>query len=177
MRSAIRATMCKNDQSAGKAPSLWQNRVVIPLLDQLRQGTSPGKLAESMAWGAVIGIFPILGTTTILSGVVAIWLRLNHIAIQISNWLVYPLQFALIIPFIKLGSIIFGGPRMHLSLDEITSMFQLDFMKALHELGGHAARAVGAWCLMAIPAVVIFRLMVSPAMSRLAKRTTNLDRK
>jgi uncharacterized protein (DUF2062 family) len=150
------------------AKSFWRRRLVDPLIDQLKQGATPEKLAQSLAWGAVIGVFPILGTTSFLCGIAAIVLKLNHIAIQTINWLVYPLQFFLIIPFLRLGNIIFRHEQFTMSLGEITEMFANDFWAAAQNLGGLAARGIAAWALVALPAVWLLSRILLPPIRHLA---------
>ena len=87
----------------------WQRRVVAPIVAQLRQGITPQKIALTLALGGVLGIFPILGATTLLCAVAGVWLRLNQPIIQLVNYLVYPLQIALLIPFYRAGERLFGA--------------------------------------------------------------------
>src|SRR5580698_196473 len=79
-------------------------RIALPILALLRMGASPEKLAWSLSVGFIIGINPILGSTTVLCLLVAFIFRLNVAASQIGNHLTYPLQVLLLIPFIRLGS-------------------------------------------------------------------------
>src|SRR5256885_328582 len=67
-------------------------RIIAPILAQLRQGITPEKIALTLALGAALGIFPILGASTLLCAIAGIWLRLNQPVIQLTNYLVYPLQ-------------------------------------------------------------------------------------
>ncbi len=86
-------------------------RVALPIFALLRMGASPQKLAWSIAAGLLIGINPILGSTTVFCLAAAFLLRLNVAASQLANHVVYPLQLLLIIPFIHLGDVIFHtGP-------------------------------------------------------------------
>ena len=87
-------------------------KLVWPLLDLLRQGVSPGKIALSLALGVALGVFPVLGSTTTLCALAAFALQLNLPAIQIVNYFVYPLQIALLIPFFRLGEKLFRAPRL-----------------------------------------------------------------
>jgi uncharacterized protein (DUF2062 family) len=80
-----------------------KRRILDPILELLRQGVTPEKLAMSLAFGLGIGIFPVLGVSTVLCTIVAIVLRLNLPAIQLVNYLAAPIQLALIIPFVRLG--------------------------------------------------------------------------
>src|SRR5215472_18851503 len=96
--------------------SFFYRKLVVPILDLLRQGITPEKIAQSLAFGLVLGVFPVLGSTTILCALAAIIFRLNLPAIQLVNYFVYPLQLALLIPFIRFGEILFRAPHVPLSL-------------------------------------------------------------
>ena len=92
--------------------SLFQRRVITPVIDLLRMGCSPRKLAWSIAVGLVLGLNPLLGSTTVVSLVLAALLRLNLLASQIANHLVYPLQLALFLVFIRIGDWFFHTGKM-----------------------------------------------------------------
>src|SRR5271155_6084176 len=97
-------------------------RLVRPVLDLLRQGVTPEKIALSVALGVALGVFPVLGSTTALCALAALVLRLNLPAIQVVNYFVYPLQIGLLIPFFRAGEILFGAPHLPLSLAEILTV-------------------------------------------------------
>jgi hypothetical protein len=44
----------------------FYRRVVDPILGLMTQGITPEKIALSLAFGIVLGVFPMLGSTTIL---------------------------------------------------------------------------------------------------------------
>src|SRR5450755_3135078 len=90
-------------------------RAVLPILALLRMGATPRTLAWSIAAGLLIGINPIIGTTTILCLAAAASFRLNVVASQIANHAMFPLELVLVIPFIKLGSRVFHTAAMPLS--------------------------------------------------------------
>ncbi len=161
------------DDASAPAPSFWRRRLIDPLIGQLKQGATPEKLAQSMAWGSLIGVFPILGTTTALCGVAGVAFKFNHIAMQAMNWLVYPLQIVLVIPFLQLGNIIFGQPPLTLSIEEISAMFTEDFITAARNLGGLALRGIAAWLIVALPATwLVARILISPLRSLAGKIST-----
>lgn len=153
----------------GKPSSFWKRKIVNPLISQLKQGASPDKLAQSIAWGSMIGVFPILGTTTMLCGLAGVTLRLNHIAMQTMNWLIYPLQLILIIPFLRLGNVMFGIDQFPLSLSEITALFEADFWGSLRNMGWLAVRGIVAWMAVTLPSVFIIRLLLTPMFTRLSR--------
>lgn len=65
--------------------SFFHRRLIRPILDLLRQGVTPEKIALSLALGVALGVFPVLGSTTALCALAALVLRLNLPAIQIVN--------------------------------------------------------------------------------------------
>ena len=70
----------------------------------LAQGISPRRLALTLALGFAIGCIPVIGVPTVLCASIALALRLNQPAIQAANYAAMPLQLALIVPFMRLGS-------------------------------------------------------------------------
>src|SRR5262245_5605129 len=100
-------------ESAAPSSRSWvRRRFVDPVVRLLRQGSSPKEIAVSLALGAVIGAFPVLGTTTAICLLVSWRFRLNIVAMQIPNYVVYPIQLALIVPFIRFGERLFHSPRL-----------------------------------------------------------------
>src|ERR1700732_2274741 len=69
----------------------------------LSQGVSPRRLALTLALGFAVGCIPVIGIPTVLCAGLALALRLNQPAIQVANYAAMPLQFALIVPFVRLG--------------------------------------------------------------------------
>lgn len=69
----------------------------------LCQGLSPHALALGLAVGAAVGVLPTLWGTSLLCFALAWMLRLNHLATQFANFLVYPLQLSLVGPCFLLG--------------------------------------------------------------------------
>src|SRR5689334_10020659 len=90
-------------------PSWWRRRVVVPILAQLRQGITPEKIALTIALGVVLGVFPVLGLSTLLCVAAGIALRLNHPVLQLVNYVAYPVQVLLLIPFYRAGERLFGA--------------------------------------------------------------------
>ena len=127
----------------------FKNKVATPIFNLLKQGISPEKLALSLSAGVVICCFPILGTTSFLCFVFAAIFRLNHVAIQITNYVCYPLQFIFLIPLLQLGNLLFGIESMNLDIGEMTSFFQADAVGFLKTYGLVALRGCVAWLVTA----------------------------
>jgi uncharacterized protein (DUF2062 family) len=125
---------------------------ILGILTQaLKQGMTPRKLAVTFALGAVIGIFPIMGTSTLICLGLSIVFRLNIPVMQLANYLVTALQVICILPFIQLGGYVFGLPALSYSRDQLILLFQNDFWKLLRESGVVIAGGVGAWLIVSIP--------------------------
>ncbi len=74
------------------ADHIATHRWLKPFIQMLRQGVSPEKIALTVALGIMLGVIPVLGSTTALCTLAAIVLRLNLPAIQLVNGVVYPLH-------------------------------------------------------------------------------------
>lgn len=64
---------------------------------------SPLNVSLSISFGLLWGLFPVLGTCTVLCTFTALILRLNLLLIQAVNYALYPVQLALLLPFFCLG--------------------------------------------------------------------------
>lgn len=149
--------------------SFIRRRLVDPVLDLLRQGVTPEKIALSLAFGLGIGIFPVLGISTVLCTVVAIVLRLNLPAIQLVNYLASPLQLALIIPFVRVGEHLLGVKAQPLSVSEGFRIMATGVLHAIVVLWDAIVHAALGW--IVIGPVIIFALyrVFRPILIRAAK--------
>jgi uncharacterized protein (DUF2062 family) len=129
--------------------SFLQRRLITPLVAILREGTAPQKLACSVACGVVCGLFPVMGTTTLLAGAAALTFGLNLPTIQLVNYLIYPLQLALIVPFIRAGEFMLGAQGTRLSLLEMIAVFRHNHWQGLHVLWLLALQGIVAWLFLA----------------------------
>lgn len=148
--------------------SWWQRRVVAPIVAQLRQGTSPEKIALSIALGVVLGIFPILGATTLLCGVVAWRLRLNQPLIQLTNYLMYPVHLLMLLPFYRAGETLFQQPHVPIfSVDELAHRFIASPLAFLRDYSLVGLYGVVVWSLVALPLAVLLYVVLRPAVRSL----------
>ncbi len=140
--------------------NFFRRRILGPILDLLRQGVTPDKIALSIAFGIVLGVFPALGWTTLLCLVTAAWLRLNLPAMQLVNFLVYPLQLLLLVPFLRAGEVLFRSQGMGLSLPQIVGLIQAGVWHAIKVLWVATVHGIVVWALLAVPTIfVIYRLL------------------
>jgi uncharacterized protein (DUF2062 family) len=128
-----------------------KHKLYLPLLSLLQQGITPKKLAVTTAMGAVLGIMPLLGVSTIIGTSLALRLRLNVPLLVLVSYLMYPIQILLYIPFIRLGLNIFDIDELRFSLAEMIQMFQLDWFMALRKLWLANLIGVLAWLLLCLP--------------------------
>ena len=155
-------------------PSIWQRRVADPVKALLLQGVTPERIALSMSVGAVVGVFPVLGTTTVLCTVVALACRLNLVAIQIVNWVVYPLQIALLIPFFRAGEWLFRAPPLSLTPPQLVTMFRDDFRGSIVALWDTTWHAAVAWMAIALPLTLALHLLLRALLLAVARRRTSV---
>jgi len=132
---------------------------------------SPGKLATTIAVGAVVGVVPAIGVATILATALAARLRLNIAATVLIVYLMQPLQILLAIPFIRLGIFWFGMSELRLSLDEMLTMFRTDWLHALKELWIANLAGLSAWALLAIPIGFLLYFITLPIFRRVLPAT------
>jgi uncharacterized protein (DUF2062 family) len=160
-------------QTDGKPNSIPQpatnfaHRIIQPVLNLLRQGMTPEKVALTIALGVTLGVTPIFGLASILCFLAAILLRLNGPAIQLVNYLVYPLQFVLLIPFIRLGEWIFAARPTKISVAELLRLLQHNDQTGLAALWTLTLHALVAWVALGSLAAVILYFLLIPMLRRI----------
>ena len=135
---------------------------MLPLVGFLKQGITAKKLAMAVSVGLIFGIFPVLGSTTIICAVMAMLFRVNQPAVQLVNYLVYPLQLIFIMPYIKIGEIIFKAQHAaSYSITNMLIMFRQDAANAFHVMGQSMLYAIVAWAFTApfLGMVIYFSLL------------------
>ncbi|MDR3417656.1 MAG: DUF2062 domain-containing protein [Nevskia sp.] len=148
--------------STASTGGFWKRRVLDLIVAQLRQGITPDRIALTLALGAVLAVFPILGSTTALCAAAALWLRLNQPIIQLVNWFCYPLQLALLIPFYSAGEWL-GAPHLALSVPQLVQRFQQGPLRFIADFATIALGGIGAWCLIApVAAALLYFALRSP---------------
>ncbi|MDF3129200.1 DUF2062 domain-containing protein [Kiritimatiellaeota bacterium B1221] len=116
----------------------------------LKQGWSASAVCWSSAWGLTIGLFPIYGVTTATLGLIGLVWKLNHAIMQAFNYLISPLKFILIIPYIRLGEWVFQTDKpFRLSLPEFTRQFKASPLETLSEFAMTFVHAICGWALSA----------------------------
>ncbi|UCE54814.1 MAG: DUF2062 domain-containing protein [Desulfobacterales bacterium] len=145
----------------------WRRRITEPFVDFLTQGLSNQKLALSLAFGITLGTFPVLGITTLLCLLAALTLKLNLPVIQFANFLVYPLQILLLVPYYYLGNLLFNAQK-HLDFDTLNNILaEITNKKAINMLLESTFYAIGAWLLISPLVLVLLYTGLKPALVKL----------
>ena len=129
------------------------------IIQVLKQGLSPRKLALTISLGFVLSVFPMIGTTTALTLLFAYLFRLNYVIIQLINWMAAPICLTLMIPFTHLGQDIFGAEESRISIDEIMKAFDNGLIQGFRQVMQYQIFAIFGWVVSAIPGLVILYII------------------
>lgn len=154
-----------------KLHRLFHGRVIAPILHLLRLGACPRKLAWSLAVGTMIGLNPLLGTTTVVCLVAALGLRLNVIASQITNHLVYPLQLVLFFLFIRAGEVVFRAGPLPFGRAALLSALRHHPLDTTRRLWTWEWHALLVWLVVAAVAAPVLVAVLTPMLRRMLAST------
>lgn len=132
---------------------LWFNkRIVEPLLQILRRGAEPNQLAFSTALGITLGLFPICGAAVFLCGmaIAALRSRCHAPSVMLANFIATPIELSLVVPFLRFGEALTGGPHLPLNSDALKRVLT---GKASQEVLLSIAHALLGW-LVATPFIL-----------------------
>jgi hypothetical protein len=155
----------------GAVASWIHRRIVLPILALLRMGATPERLAWSLAVGLVVGVNPLLGSTTLLALGLAATFRLNIPASQLGNHVMYPLELAMFPMFVKLGSLLFRTARLPWEGKELWMAARThpwDTTRVLWQWEWHALVVWAAFAAVALPAIA---LGMRPVLEHIQERT------
>jgi uncharacterized protein (DUF2062 family) len=131
-----------------------------PVNRMMRRGTSNAEVAFTVLAGACLAVFPLIGITSVFCAYTAHRFRLNHLLIQAVNVVAFPLQLALLIPFIRLGETVFRAKeRMPYSLGQMLEMLAAEPHQVLGTFLNATLYAVGAWCLTVLPILAVLAVL------------------
>ncbi|HVZ85320.1 MAG TPA: DUF2062 domain-containing protein [Terracidiphilus sp.] len=130
----------------------------------LQMGMSPRRLALTLALGFVLGCLPVVGVPTALCALAAVALRLNLPAIQAANYAAMPLQLMLMLPLMRLGRWMFASGHEQTLENTLLHGFSL---ATLRTAGSAAEQALGAWLVLAAPAVLLMTFGLTMVLQRI----------
>lgn len=146
----------------------WRRWLVAPVVTQLTHGTSPDRIGWTIALGMVVGVFPIMGSTTLVCLLIGWLLRLNQPVLHVFRAVVYPLHLALILIFIRLGERLYGAPLISFSIPQLIGKFKDSPLQFARDFGMAAWHGVSAWLLIAPVAAVLIKMAAMPALRKLS---------
>jgi uncharacterized protein (DUF2062 family) len=133
----------------------------------LGQGISPQRLAVTLALGFAVGCIPVIGIPTVLCAGLALALRLNLPAIQAANYAAMPLQFALIVPFVRLGGWLVSTPEHPARYLVPHTLDHFSASNFATHMSGMAGEALLAWLVAAVPAVLLMTVALNLMLRRI----------
>jgi len=152
-----------------------KTKIIRPIITLLKQGLTPQKIALSMAFGITLGIIPVLGTTTVLCILAAFIFRLNMPAIQLMNFVVYPLQLLFLVPFYRAGALLFHADKSTYSLDEILKLVNESTFRAIALLWNLSIHAVIVWLIFSPLLIGLLYVILLPLIKKIPFKLFNLE--
>jgi len=116
-----------------------------------KQGLEPIQVFKSILVALLFTIIPLPGTTTILLTTIALKAKLNLPIMITFSYLITPLQYVLLMPFIKVGETIFSTHHTLYSVQAIMSSFENGFFNTLQKLTFEIICGIAGWVVIAIP--------------------------
>ncbi|MFT4636849.1 MAG: hypothetical protein ACI8T1_000157 [Verrucomicrobiales bacterium] len=150
--------------------SFFSRRIVSPIKTQITQGVSPRAISWAIASGAISGIFPILGSTTILVALTGFVAKLNQPVLHTFNWLVYPIQIIALPFFVRAGEFVFRANPVPFSVSILIERFREDPMQFMRDFGMSGVHGIVAWCLIAPILAIIIVAVTHPLLESAARR-------
>lgn len=143
---------------------------MLPILALLRMGASPRSLAWSIAIGLVVGVNPLLGSTTLVSLTIAVAFGLNVVASQLANHAAWPLEMVLVVPFIRLGARVFRTGPLPMSPHVFLLAARSTPMALIRQLWVWEWHALMVWAAIAVVATPAIALALTPLLQRIRTR-------
>jgi uncharacterized protein (DUF2062 family) len=136
----------------------------------LLHGADPDRLAWSLALGVVIGINPLLGSTTVAVLALAAIFRLNLVASQVGNHAMYPLQLVMFPVFIKLGSLVFSTDKLPLQGSALWSAAKHHPWDTTRLLWRWEWHALVVWVVVAAVGMPLIAMALKPGLEKMARK-------
>lgn len=124
---------------------LWQNRVREPVMRELTLGISPGRVALASILGMVSATWPQIGTNPIMALLLSWAFRCNKAITSGISLVFTPLQYALMIPFLRLGETLLGLEHFETTVPDIIYIVVTDPIGSFAVLGMPLVHAIVGW--------------------------------
>jgi uncharacterized protein (DUF2062 family) len=159
-----------NFRSTPARHTFLYRRVALPFFAMLRMGASPRSLAWSISLGVVIGINPLLGSTTLLCLGIALLFQMNLAASQLANHLMYPLEVLLVVPFLRLGACVFHTPPIPLSPRTLFDQARAHPIALMQDLWVWEWHALVLWAALSAVLLPSIAAALTPVLRRVLQR-------
>ena len=138
--------------------------ICLKLKHWLSAPSPPQKVCLSIVFGFYLGLFPVVGMTTIFCLLFTFLFRLNPLIVQAVNWLLCPIQLVLIYPFMKLGRMLFFPDHDLLPEVSVREFWVPDGWDYLGYLWGSVVGGILAWFLFSLATgYFLYRLLLQIA--------------
>jgi uncharacterized protein (DUF2062 family) len=119
-------------------------------------GLTPYQLSLTISFGITLGLFPVIGLTSILCLIFGFIFRLNLVVIQLVNWLVSPLQILMLVPFYQLGEFFksFFGKAEIDTVDPVNVLNE-SYFDYFFKLLNSQLSAISGWVFICVPFAVL----------------------
>jgi hypothetical protein len=168
MNASIAGQM--NTGSEVKRRGIFMRWVVLPIRTQLTQGVSPRRLAWAVTAGSVLGIFPIIGSTSLLTTAAGLGARLNQPVLHAFKTMVIPLQWLMLPVFVRIGEGIFQAPPVRFNIPDLIQKFGENPGAFMRQFGMTGVHGIVAWTVLAPLMGGICFFVTWPILERAAKR-------
>lgn len=139
----------------------FHRKIVDPLLQILRRGAEPKQLAFSAALGISLGVFPICGVTVFLCAmaIAVLGSRCHAPTVMLANFIATPIELSLVVPFLRLGEVVSGGPHFPLTSDALNKVLT---GQASREILYSILNALLGWLVAAPVILVVLHILLFP---------------
>jgi uncharacterized protein (DUF2062 family) len=151
-----------------KLIKIWQKFKAL-----LKQGLSPKQLAISIVISTLVSIFPVFGISTIALTCIALPFRLNLPIMIAFSYIIGPLKYLVLIPFINLGGSVFGTEHTLLTFEAIKASYDSSFWTTAKELSYELLCGTVGWAITAIPLGIILYYLLKVILTYFDKIKTN----
>jgi uncharacterized protein (DUF2062 family) len=163
--SAVKNSLSISEPS--RDPSRFHRWIIQPIVNQLKRGITPEKLSWTIALGVTLGIFPIMGSTSVVCFIAGYFFKLNQAILHLFKSLTYPLHLALILVFIRLGQQLNGVALIKFSIPQMMGQFKDDPAEFGRDFGMAALYGIEAWAISALILIPLLRIISLPLLKKL----------
>jgi uncharacterized protein (DUF2062 family) len=167
-----RTSLLPNDSGPPYEDHFFKRRFLKPVVTQLTQGVSPRKIALTLALGLVLGVFPILGSSTVLCVGMGAAFKLNQVILQTANWALSWAQLPLALVFVRLGEWVVGADAMTFSPTRLVAQFSESPIEFLDRFWLTGLHGILGWILVAPLVFALSYTCLAPLLRRVQRQTS-----